>query len=253
MSRVSPMKKGDVGKLLNRSYESWYWLGFILADGSFSGNRLKLALGEEDQHQVERFVNYLGKEYTNENSGTFMCINSIPKIKSLLHLSDLPKTYYPPSIKLIQSLKKEELLSLFIGFVDGDGSIQFQTGRKTTKVSIKLHSSWLDFLQNLVNKIYCVLDLTQETVAKINNSGYSYVTIGNFSLQKKLKQFYLKYKLPVLVRKWGKIDLNLETRKERTDRLSKEAKKLHRKGATINEVADQLNINYNTAYYAVRR
>jgi hypothetical protein len=40
---------GDLSVLLNNDYETFYWIGFLLADGSFSDVRLRFGLAEKDK------------------------------------------------------------------------------------------------------------------------------------------------------------------------------------------------------------
>lgn len=50
--------------------------------------------------------------------------------------------------------------------------------------------------------------------AKINREGYAEACISGFSDVKKLKKFGIENQLPLLERKWDKIDLEYMTRTE---------------------------------------
>lgn len=87
-----------------------------------------------------------------------------------------------------------------IGFIDGDGSIRNQTGRKDTLLNIKVHSSWL----NVLNEFKRIFHFECAN-PYINKSGYAMWSIGNHYIQYFLKQHSVKYKLPTLQRKWSLI------------------------------------------------
>ena len=46
--KMSTIRAADLSKLLEDNFISYYWIGFLLADGSFSDNRLKLTLKKND-------------------------------------------------------------------------------------------------------------------------------------------------------------------------------------------------------------
>ena len=49
---------------------------------------------------------------------------------------------------------------------------------------------------------------TGPNIAKIDNSGYARIIFSNSVIIKYLKRFAIMYKLPVLQRKWDRVDLN---------------------------------------------
>jgi len=53
-------RKGDLTPLLNDSLETYYWVGFILADGCFQRtNQLMVTLAVNDVDHLEEFAKYL--------------------------------------------------------------------------------------------------------------------------------------------------------------------------------------------------
>ena len=247
-------KKGDVSRLLNGSLESYYWLGYLLADGGFTENkRLKLVLGKEDQHQVKAFCEYLGKDYKGKYSASFMSKDVVPKICSLLGISDRhPKTYNGCNLDKIKCIPEESRVALFVGFIDGDGSIQYQTNRSTTKISVKLHSSWLEFLKYMQKDLHRYFSETFLSAPHINSKGYAYMSIGSFSLQKSLKRFVEVNKLPVLCRKWSKIDVDLEILPEKLDIQRAKVLKLVNYGVPARIISDTTEINISFVNKVIR-
>ncbi len=236
-----------VGKLLDGSIQSSYWLGFLLADGSFSckGTRIKLALGDKDQGTVKDFVEYLGKKYTTPHCGAFMSKDYVPKIAEILGYEEgKPKTYNPPTVNFEDVMDKEQLIAFYIGFIDGDGCIRRQPKRATTSITIKLHRSWCNFLQNLVDFLYDFYEAGVPPNAKINNAGYASVCIGNFNVCKGLKVF--SNKLNVMRRKWDIIDEDLLLKGEEYSIFCYKVKKLNEYNVSIKDISDVLDCGYQS-------
>lgn len=76
------------------------------------------------------------------------------------------------------------------------------------------------------------------TNPKLNKRGYAYFSITNHKSLKKLKRFVIKEKLPVLDRKWDKIDLNFIPHKEAHDRNFKTFEKMFEKFKKLSEEYD---------------
>ena len=91
-------------------------------------------------------------------------------------------------------------MSLFIGLVDGDGSIFFKSRGKTLR--IQCHSSWFHFMENL--KEFLSKNGIPST-NKINNRGYTQFTICSHEGQQTLLKRIKELNLPVLNRKWDRL------------------------------------------------
>ena len=112
------------------------------------------------------------------------------------------KTHFPPVTSIFDNFNDEQLFSLFIGFIDGDGSIGKKHLRDDFSIRIKNHSSWILFLKYFNEK------LLLNSVIKINNNGYALLQISNYEECKKIKRKMIDLKIPYMERKWGKIDLS---------------------------------------------
>lgn len=99
------------------------------------------------------------------------------------------------------------------GYFDGDGCIKYQFKRKDFVLTIKCHASWLNIL-NQFGKI-----LGDETHCKLNSDGYAVLNITNTKLLKQLKLKVLSLNLPLLTRKWDRIDLNFRSKYEIAEEL----------------------------------
>lgn len=249
------VKKGNVNKLLDGSLISYYWLGFILADGSFSDNntRLRFKLGKNNQQSVKELCGFLEKTYTSCNSCAFMSKDTVPKITELLGLSLGCKTYNPPDLVAYTRMADDKFLALIIGFIDGDGCIRHQTNRTVPILTVKLHSSWELFLRYVHQRLFNIYQESYTGTVKINNAGYVRMNIGQNCVLKQLKQFTVTHSLPVISYKWDKIDLNYLAPADELIVRCIQAKELQNQGLSITNIAKHLNVTYIKAYHALRR
>ena len=157
--------KHNLERLLDNSLQSNYWLGFILADGYINKNvRLRIVLSEVDKVLLYNFCSYLGIDDSNINfykkkignieykyvSISIMDSMIIPKL-TIKYNINAKKTYNPPTINYKASA---ENIALYIGFIDGDGSIRKLYNRQDYNISIKCHKSWYTFLSELQVNLY---------------------------------------------------------------------------------------------------
>ena len=240
------MRKGNCNRLLEGSHESFYWLGFLLADAHFdNGKRLTISIQDRDDNHLKKLSIFLGDvpmskdNRYNQNKLSIMHTDVISEICEKYSIIG-NKTEFPVDISM---LSEEQLLCLSIGFIDGDGSIGFQFKRKDVSIRIKCHSSWIDNLKLMY----------PQAKIKINNQGYSTANISNSIHVKELKKAAIKYDLPFMERKWDKIDLNFISKQEKSKSNYKEIEKLLTVGKSIMQISDVLSMKYRTVYMAIRR
>ena len=214
-----PRRRSDLSILLEETHLTYYWLGFLFADGSFSKlDRLYFSLSIKDKEQIykfKEFINYYGEYRFGKNkNGKIVSIGissqdqiKVKYLKEKFSISNR-KTYEPCNLK---NIPEEFFLSWVVGFIDGDGSINYQTGRKDCFIKIKLHSSWLENLQFISNFIAEKLSLIPN-VARINAKGYANVNFTHYKIPIFLKKHAIQHKLPMMARKWDRIDLNFVSR-----------------------------------------
>lgn len=201
-----PYVQSDVSILLKEIPLSYYWMGFLMADGSCTGCRLKLTLSKKDKAHLQRFSEYIKCDnYRTEKNGACTVTAQdkflVPKIRNKFDWKD-QKTYHPPDISF---LKNDLFLAWFIGYVDGDGSIGYQSGRKTCQLRIKVHKSWKPTLEKMSEKLFGILKLDPRPV-KIDRQGYANLGFARQKVLEFLKQKTKELRLPVLARKWDKIN-----------------------------------------------
>jgi hypothetical protein len=200
------MKKEKTHKLSNLLLEnciSYYWMGFLLADGHFSENGImKIKLSSIDKEHLYKLKGFIKADtILSESGGKYLTIKIMDKkvvasLKKKFNISNT-KTYNPPNLDFIK--RNDLLISLIAGFIDGDGYIAKK--KDAFCLSVKCHSSWLNNLDKFAKAIH------PDSSANINGAGYAIFSISNIEKLQELKKKILKFKLPVLERKWDLIDL----------------------------------------------
>lgn len=212
---------GNLEILLNGSSKSWYWIGFILADGCVKGNHLQVLQSLKDKDHLEKFASYVGsktremrgndsKGYSNLSVVAISQPLVISKLRDLLGLQDR-KSYNPPT--KLEVLTQDQLLWVLAGFIDGDGCISVATKNQYKSYTIKIscHISWLPVfelwsrrLSNLPFKTpFSVISRSRTRNGKLEESAH--FNKSSLSDLKWLKSFYQASDLPLLDRKWSLI------------------------------------------------
>jgi hypothetical protein len=203
--------------LLDNSNKSFYWIGFLLADGCFHENRkITLEISIKDLKHLLKFKKYIKltnktsfihKNIKNNCSLSFTDTILIPKITNYFDIN-IAKTYHPPNIVHYDKFTDEQLFSLIIGFIDGDGNIRkVKTVNNTFHYHITLenHQNWKQFYKFIELFLYDYLniEMKKQTYIRTNNRNYICLSFTRkefiFNINKKRK--FLK--LPVLQRKWN--------------------------------------------------
>jgi hypothetical protein len=241
--------------LLSETNESYYWLGFLLADGHFSDkNRLSVVLSAKDTDHLTKFLNFLEtdvelREFNNTSiwkgiknthpaaSIKIMDTNTLQILKERYDIKS-DKTHNPPKLKNLTNTQK---FCLMVGFIDGDGSVQYQTGRTDCKISIKCHSTWKEILEYLFGS------------CRINNAGYAYHCTADNEIIREWKREALKLNLPLMSRKWDKVDLQRVSKYRTAENWQSQAISLFNLGLSMKEICLKLDKKYTTVYQALAR
>lgn len=245
-------RKSKASVLLNETPETYYWIGFILADGHINKKgRLTFALSKKDKTSVENFANFVSsniKEYKRCFRVTIQNQDILPMVCK--KFSIVPrKTYYPPKLDFIHD--NDLLLSLIIGYIDGDGSIRNLHQRKDFAISLHAHKSWIEIYKMFENKLYSIFEIKpRHDIERTKLDACNYVTlhIGDSRICKKIKQKAIELKLPIMKRKWDIIDLNYVSRMEKSDTNNVKINQLQKEGYSVKEIALRLNIKPSCIY-----
>ena len=250
----------NVKKLLSETPKAYYWMGFLMADGHFTEKRIILGLSIKDVDHVRKFAKFISADYSEGNkkccgkyydSCRVSAANSdiVPLLRQKFEIQN-NKTHHPCNITKIKD--KDLLLSLIIGFIDGDGSIRKQSGRKDNQMTIKCHSSWFSNLQFISDTICVICDL-KPNITRINKYGYAQVNFTNSIILKFLKAKGKELNLPVLKRKWDKIDKNYISKFEKYKYMLEEVKNLVQEGMKKCDIADIVNCSPASIYQMIKK
>lgn len=224
-------------KLTNETNEAYYWLGFIMADGHFNlNNQIQINLAQKDLEHLKKFAKFV--EYNGEIEKPKISIG-FSKIKDYLdnkfEISN-NKTYAPCTLK---KLSGDAFFSFIIGFIDGDGSIDTKGYLK-----IKCHKSWLNNLNEMVR--FLSDDDFNEGI--INSEGLASIRLTKIETMKKIKLKIIKLNLPVLTRKWDRVDFNKFSKTQRGVKNMNECRELFNKGLSVKEVIEITKLSKAQVY-----
>jgi predicted transcriptional regulator len=230
-----PQSRLDV--LLEDKLESFYWAGFIAADGCVttkSNYNIDIKISQTDYVHLLRYCKYIEHiipprcfvvaptELVTGHSAMCAVASSdsvnVPKIIEKFDFKQ-KKTYNPPSPEKYEKFTLDQITSFFIGFIDGDGTISSESrklkngerGKVTPRISIENYYTWEPFMDFLKLKIYSRFNQVPKSCyirTRYGKSDMVVCRINHIHVVKALKLFALSNKLPVLQRKWDKIILD---------------------------------------------
>ena len=206
------MKQCDLSRLLENSVEKFYWLGFLMADGSFNTkNRLKVCLAEKDLHHLKQLKDFLrisspivthivnNRKYCGISAMDTVVLKEVRQQFAI----DNNKTINPCSLS---NLTEEQLFCVSVGFIDGDGSISKVHNRIHAQLTVKCHSNWLGNLRMMF----------PDASVRHDSHGYAKASITNSEILKRLKLRAIELSLPIMKRKWDNIDISFTSAQQRT-------------------------------------
>ena len=110
------------------------------------------------------------------------------------------KTYNPNNFDYFRNYTKEQLMSLLIGIIDGDGSINNNNSEYSNQIVITAHKVWEEFYKEL----FKYLEIEWHCSKKENCNIIS-IRIYQRKYCLMLRRFILNNNLFYLQRKWNKI------------------------------------------------
>jgi len=249
--------EGNLQKLLNNKLQTYYWIGFLTADGSidFNSYRLKFALATKDKSQVKKFANYICckniHNYKNHCEVQIQDKLFVPKIIKKYKFTK-KKTYHPCGYQWLKKSSNNIFLSFLIGLIDGDGCVKHQSGRKDYMIQIKMHKNWLKYLHYIRNRLIKITKINIPKPYLVTDKKYSILVFANSLIINFIKQFINNHSLPILHRKWNKVPYNYISKYTTTRLNSIKVKKLLKKGFKQYKIAEILNLS-NAAVSNLKR
>lgn len=225
-------KKANLSILLKEDPVTYYWLGFLLADGGFTDRRIQLGVAKLDLPHLERFLTFVSssnKIQVLESDQFRVKLANVAVVKALKEKFSISsrKTYEPCDLSKITN--PDLLFALVVGFLDGDGSI---TRNKKFKNSYRLyvvgHSSWLlnfKYMQKFLHQNFSSKKLVFREAylreVEVKLPGKEVKTkhqVASFYISRNeilmaMKQKADNLELPYLNRKLGKVTPTQEWRK----------------------------------------
>lgn len=217
-------KSFKLSKLLDDSNVSYYWIGFIIADGHISKyNNIQINLNKKDINHLNKLKRYLKSDINLHVKGNVVraIFTDVPTIINLKNKFKWKsnKTKNPVDIS---NLSDEQLFSLIIGFIDGDGSINNKS------ITVKCDKKW----KNILNKFYYCLVGEYKEFNYVDNCSIFYINKHEYLKSIKIKALSLS--LPIMERKWDKININKIMKYEKSDVVYD----LLSKGKSVNDIME---------------
>ena len=187
-----------------------YWAGFIAADGYIDNKAfaLRVCLSKKDKIHLERlkdFLKYSGPLYQSKTN-TNLHLDVISK-QLLIDLENIFNIHTKKSLTLKppKALTYEQSLAYIIGYIDGDGSIGYNShlykNKKYSYLRLRIIGT-----QKTLRWINHIFEMKADSV-KHCRSKIFIISFNNKNLLLKLKSFAIANTLPILNRKWDIINL----------------------------------------------
>lgn len=177
----------DLSPLLGDDLQSFYWIGFILADGSVYRTYLSIKIQCTDIDFLKEFsrltkskISFGRRKDGDGFSGKDFCKicvshkEVVDKLKVKFNIKS-NKTYAPPDTSL-WDFSKEQCLALIAGFIDGDGSIT--KNENFTNIDVSNHISWFSFHNWMKNVLFLFTNDDRSSVLSVNKRGQSKIRIN---------------------------------------------------------------------------
>ena len=210
--RCKQLRKNNLSILVDGSLESCYWVGFLLADGYMTNGWLDVHLSAKEIEHLIKFKSYIQSTnaISHRKDGSInLRVYNQSAISSIRDAFDfkLRKTYHPPSKSFYSSLSREQILSVFLGFLDGDGTIGYRG--PTLQARIRCHYSWKPWITFISNRLSYDYNLKGFKLSEISTPYDNQVFFGIHDREflKMVLSFAESKGLPYLTRKIGKIKI----------------------------------------------
>lgn len=209
---INLQRNGDMSPLLSETLESFYWLGFIAADGYiYKNGHLMVSQSVKDKDTIFKLAKYLKTSVYKykSKSGGFRKKESMTyrvnisdkiigiKIMEMFNIqTNSPKTYTGICLDFIKNSK--QAAAFLCGFIEGDGSLN-----KSGYYKIECHQSWLATLSILMDKCPKVFKDFNLGIKKAKSKKSPYLILRfRISASKYIRKFAKSFNLPCSERKF---------------------------------------------------
>lgn len=206
LNDIFSKRENSLDNLLSETPQSFYWLGFLIADAYLKDNSFEICLSEKDKQHLVNFSNFISynkeikfRSNTKSYRIAFNNKNSIPLFMEKYGIEN-KKTYNPIDFSHYKKYNKNLLICLLIGIIDGDGYICNNGSINSFIIKITSHNKWYNFYENILNH----LDI-KNIIKKVNNRNVISINISKKEVIDTLTNIIKYNKLPILERKWKDI------------------------------------------------
>lgn len=195
MKRVLPLDETVFDEI---NEESAYWIGFLMADGNISKNKLALHLQKDDEEHLIKFKQFLGSGHkiidVPSTKSKRLAVSSKILINKLATYNIIPnKTYVatPPSNLAFNK-------HFWRGVIDGDGCIGFSNRSTYIRLigSYNICTGFLNFItyNSIITKAKVLKNGNIYSIMFTNSIANIITKLIYEEAQIYLKRKYLKYK-----------------------------------------------------------
>lgn len=248
--------KYNLENLLLNVPQTYYWIGYLFADGHIYKDKMSLGLTSKDHEVIDEFCNYINcpnkngldqGKYKRTRVTDFHTITKLVKKFDFHHR----KTYVPPNPTIIDDMTDDLFISFLIGFIDGDGCITEANpyNGNTYTIHIAVHRSWHEFFVKLRDRLVVIFEENIPDIKYHNNThdGTVKLSITRFSIVQRIKEWADKLSLWYLDRKWSKINLQYEYLDQRArDKIEERVIELRKLGYLYKDIQKEVNISHPT-------
>lgn len=215
---------GDISMLRDKSKDSFYVWGFLMADGCFTvKNDITVGQVIREKDFFEKVVTLMGGKidkikirsvdtpYTEKGRPLEMVYYRIGDKRLLDEMKEKigirqAKTYNPPE-RIDYFFEKDLFIHFMVGLIDGDGCVwNTFSGPKDTpwpNIRIEMHCNWMPLLERFKEKLLEFYDIESRT--RMSNRGFAQLIINK---KESVKALYEASKLTVRMdSKWSKFDI----------------------------------------------
>lgn len=206
--------KNEKGKqLLENNIQNAHFWGLIMSDGHIARNTYSIHI--QLKNHDETYLNIISNQYNYSTrlKNNYVYLNIHDKInnkllKEKLQISHI-KTYEPPK-DLSFLNNKEELLAFVVGFIDGDGCIEFKFKKlgdnyNKKSITITVHKNWYNIFNIIKNELYLHFDINAKIYLYEKRNKCSFIITKREDILK-LKKEVDKLNINYMKRKWNQID-----------------------------------------------
>ncbi len=264
----------NYSKLLKDNPIAYYWIGFLLADGHFTNRAIVIGLHLKDIEHIRKFREFI--EYSGPSINKFIRkkhnrevilfsssdYKLVPKIKDKFDISQR-KTYNPPKdLSWIEKINPDLLISLIIGFIDGDGCLQQKqtslTDNMCSVLIIGAHYSWENNLKYIAKFLFKHFNIKRNinrnsSSLRRTKDDFTTLVICNQIVLRELKRKTISLNLPCMERKWNKINENYQSIDERDNKIIPKIKELLKKDLSQSEISRRLKLSRKFIYLLRKR